>query len=115
MLCLFLNFSLWAQNEKIEDFVVSVYDRSIKVVSPDSIKTKFSVVVENKSLGKIVGKIQGSQGKVMAIMSIEPSAFSKIEVESKKGERYFFIPMAPAFQEAELIVGHQTYEIPPRN
>lgn len=112
---IFLNFSVWAQGEKIDDFVVSVYDRSIKVISPDAVRSKYIIVVENRSLGRIIGKLQGSSGKTFAIMSIEPNQFNKTSLELKKNERYFFVPMAPAFQEAELIVGHKTYEIPPKH
>lgn len=112
---LFMSFPLWSQSEKLDDFVVTIYDRSIKVVAPDAIKSKFFVVVENRSQGKVIGKLQSSSGKIFAIMSIEAGQFNKTAIDNKKGERYFYLPLAPAFQEAELIVGHKTYEIPPRH
>lgn len=107
--------TLFAQNVKIEEFVVTIFDRSMRVTSPDVIKNNFVVVIENKSLSKVVGKIQGSSGKVYHLKSIEANNFLKVTVEHKKDERYFFIPMSPPFQEAELIAGQKTYEIPPKH
>lgn len=114
-LSILLNSSfVFAQTVKIEEFVVTIYDRSMRVTSPDLLKNKFSVVIENKSLSRVVGKIQGSSGKVYHIKSIESNGFVKVSIDNKKGERFFFIPMSPPFQEAELITGQKTYEIPPR-
>lgn len=106
---------LFAETVKIEEFVVTVFDKSVKVISPDMVKDKFTVVIENRSLVKIIGKIQANSGKVFSIKSIEPNSFDKVFVDYKKGERVFFIPLAPAFQEVELIPGQKTYEIPPRH
>lgn len=112
---LLISSSVFAQNEKIEEFVVTIYDRSLKVISPDKAKNTYSIVIENKSLAKVIGKVQNSSGKIYSIVSIEPNSFSKVSVENKKGERVFFIPLSPAFQEAELIPGQKVYEIPPRH
>jgi len=97
-------------------FIVTVKEYSIRVVSPRDLQKKekkISVVIENKTISKLIGKlVQG--GIPIHYVSLAPNTFKTVEFDYKKNEKVEFIPLAPAFQEASLIIGQKTYEIPPQ-
>jgi hypothetical protein len=99
--------------ERSEAFLVKVFDNYVRVVSPDKNYTLVSVIIENKTMSKLIGKI--SKGKTdLAFLSIDPDKTKSVQVKYSKDEKLIFVPMAPASQEVELIVGKKTYEIPPQ-
>jgi len=63
---------------------------------------------------KIIGKVSIYPSKKEHFLTIEPKKHLALEISAKKGDRIFFIPLAPAFQDIELIFGLQAYEIPPK-
>lgn len=101
----------WTANSRQNTFIVSMMDRRVHVISPESISATFSVIVENKSLSKLVGKFATDEGALKYI-SLESGATETVEIIHKSGTKVFFVPMSPAFQEVELIVGKKEYEIP---
>jgi hypothetical protein len=94
-------------------FLVSAYDDRFKVVSPDKFKTPMEVIVENKTLVRLIGKIVINNDRIINFVSIDSDKFFKGLVPLKKGDILHFVPLSPAFQEVELIVGNKNYEIPP--
>lgn len=96
---------------RADTFIVSMMDRKVQVISPESVKGTFTVVVENKSLSKLVGKFSTLEGALKYI-SVESGASETVEITHRPGTKVFFVPMSPAFQEIELIVGKKEYEIP---
>jgi len=110
---LFLITSSFAE-EKAETFILEIFDSKYKVVSPNKFHDQMSVIIENKSLNKVAGKMVTSQQVVIDYVSIMPGAHQSVEVGKFKGQRIFFVPLTPPVQEIELIPGKQSYEIPPK-
>jgi hypothetical protein len=111
---LVLNFSFSVKAEERSDaFLVKVFDNYVRVVSPDKNYSLVSIIIENKTMSKLIGKVV--KGKTdLAFLSIDPDKTKSVQVKYTKEEKLLFIPMAPASQEVELIVGKKTYEIPPQ-
>ena len=99
--------------ESLGGFLVTAHDDRFKVVSPEKFKTPMEVVVENKTLTRLIGRLVVNRDKIVNFVSIEPEKYSKSQVVLKKGDLLHFVPLSPAFQEVELIVGNKNYEIPP--
>lgn len=118
VLLLFLSFSLVAKTLQLGDhkeaFQVLVLERKVKVISPLKESSKTSVVIENRTLSKLLGKIELDNGKNLGFLSIPSNGFRSLEFSVPKGRRFFFVPMSPPFQKIELIFGQRSYEIPPK-
>lgn len=100
--------------ESLDGFLVSAYDDRFKVVSPEKYKAQMEVIVENKTLVRLIGKLTINKQMNVSYISVDPEKYQKTNVKLKKGDVLHFIPLSPAFQEVELIVGNKIYEIPPR-
>jgi hypothetical protein len=100
--------------ESLDGFLVTAYDERFKVISPEKFKTPMDVVIENKTLVRLVGKLVINNNTNTNYFSIEPDKYQKAVINLKKNDRIHFYPLSPAFQEVELIVGNKTYEIPPK-
>lgn len=109
---LFLSLQVSAA-ELQETFVVTIHDKFVKVVAPDKFHSRLSVILENKSLVKIYGKIEyGSAEPIYT--SIYPQESRSIDIKPGENDKIIFTPMSPPFQEIELIFGRKSYEIPPQ-
>jgi hypothetical protein len=100
--------------ESLDGFLVSAYDDRFKVISPEKFKSPMEVVIENKTLVRLVGKLSVNNQVAASFLSIDPEKYQTARVVLKKGDILHFVPLSPAFQEVELIVGNRTYEIPPK-
>lgn len=100
--------------ESLNGFLVSGYDDRFRVVSPEKYKTPMEVIIENKTLVRLIGKVVVNSKTVTGFVSVEPEKYQKVMVNIKKGDILHFIPLSPSFQEVELIVGNKIYEIPPK-
>lgn len=109
--CLFLSVNALAI-ESFDGFLISAYDDRYRIVSPEKFKSSMEIVVENKTLSRLIGKVLLNHKKNVAFLSIEPEKYKKINISLKKEDILHFYPLSPAFQEVELIVGNKTYEIP---
>ena len=109
---------LWSVNlwsiETFDGFLVTAFDDRFKVVSPEKFKENMEVVVENKTLTRLIGKFVLNNTKIIGFVSIGPEKYQKTNVILKKSDILHFYPLSPAFQEVELIVGNKNYEIPPK-
>lgn len=99
--------------EKSEAFLVTLVDKGIKVVSPDKYFPEMSIIIENKTLTKILGKVERAGGEIITYVNIPSGETRSLDVSMKQGEEIFFVSLAPAFQETALVVGKKSYEIPP--
>jgi hypothetical protein len=96
---------------KSEGFVIQIHDRSISVLSPETKKNLFSVIVENKSLSNQVGKfIIGN--KILKFVAVASGKAETVEIENKSPQNVTFVPVSPAFQEVPLEHGKKAYEVP---
>lgn len=114
----FILFFVFSQKglsyEKADSFVVKVYDEKVRVLSPKKYDPLLKVVIENKTLSKITGKVETGSGEVLAFVSILPAKFTSVSVKSLKSEKVFFVPLSPPLQRVELKIGNKPYEIPPK-
>jgi hypothetical protein len=96
---------------KTEGFVIQIHDRSMKILSPESKKNFFSVIVENKSLTNQIGKfIVGN--KILKFVAVSSGKAETVEIENKSPQNVIFVPVSPAFQEVPLEHGKKAYEVP---
>lgn len=100
--------------ESLDGFLVESLDSSFRVVSPQKFKAKMEVIVENKTLTKMVGRLHVNHKATALYYTIAPGSYEKKIVDLKKGDILHFVPISPPFQEVELIVGNKIYEIPPK-
>ena len=99
--------------ESLDGFLVSAYDDRFAVISPEKFKPTMEVIIENKTLVRLVGKLTINRSTNASYISVESDKFQKANVKLKKGDLLHFVPLSPAFQEVELIVGNKKYDIPP--
>jgi len=100
--------------EKADAFIVKVYDTKVKVVSPVKDDPNLSVIIENKTLVDIRGKIETGRGEILNYVNIKSRASTSLKLKRKDKEKIFFIPQSPPFQKVELKLGNRPYEIPPQ-
>ena len=100
--------------ESLDGFLVSAYDDRFKVISPEKFKPTMEVIIENKTLVRLVGKLTINHSTNVTFLSIDSEKYQKANVKLKKGDLLHFVPLSPAFQEVELIVGNKNYDIPPK-
>lgn len=116
-LLIFIFFSSFTQSfayENAEAFMVYLLEDRVKVLSPQKYHKNQAVIIENKTLTKVIGKIKNQEDKVLRYVNILPGEFKSIEVVIKKGENIYFVPMIPSFQEVILSFGKRSYEVPPK-
>lgn len=96
---------------KPESFIIQLNDQNVSVLSPETKRNMFTVIVENKSMTDQVGKfIAGS--KIIKFISVKAGKNETVEIENKTSAPVTFIPVSPAFQEVPLLFGKKAYEIP---
>ncbi len=100
--------------ESLDGFLVTALDDRFKVVSPAKYKPSMEIIIENKTLVRLIGKLSLNNQKAASFVSIDPEKYQKLTIKLKKGDILHFVPLTPAFQEVELIVGNKNYEIPPK-
>lgn len=100
--------------ESLDGFLVEGLDNSFKVISPEKFKAKMEVIVENKTLMKLVGRLHVNHKPSSVFYTVQPGKYEKKIIDLKKGDILHFVPLSPPFQEVELVVGNKIYEIPPK-
>ncbi len=103
--------------EKADAFIVKIYDAKVKVLSPVKDDPNLSVIIENKTLVDIRGKVETGRGEILNYVKISPRSSASLELKKDKNnkrEKIFFIPQSPPFQRVELRLGSKPYEIPPQ-
>lgn len=84
------------------------------MLSPKAYHPDISILIENKMSSNVFGKIVKKNGQVVAEVAIVQGEFKAVPLGMKSEDRIFFIPYAPAQQSVELIIGKDSYEIPPK-
>lgn len=100
--------------ESSNGFLITAFDDRFKIVSPEKFRSPMEVIVENKTLSRLVGKVIVNNKINAGFTSVDSDKYQRIIVNLKKGDLLHFIPLSPAFQEVELVVGNKIYEIPPK-
>ncbi|OUR99953.1 hypothetical protein A9Q84_02675 [Halobacteriovorax marinus] len=98
--------------ERADAFIVTAYNKQFKVLSPAKRTKKISVIIENKTLVKLIGEVVNENGTDREIVTIKPGKYKSVELVFEKNTKYYFIPLSPAFQKVVLDFGKKAYEIP---
>lgn len=119
-LFLFLFSFISLSQERSSAFIITAHGDYYKVLGPSALvglntitkSQTVAVIIENKTLSKLVGKIESGQKDQVEFVTIEAGQSKSIDLTLKKGHKYYFYPLSPAFQRVELMIGKKAYEIP---
>lgn len=109
------NFLITDACSSIEEhtgFIVTANEKNFSVISASKFSPKMEIVIENKTSVRLIGRIMLNRTSNVEFVSIEPQAYKKFEVNLKAQDILHYMPINPAFQEIELIVGNKKYEVP---
>jgi hypothetical protein len=107
-----LTISITWGSQSYKSFIIRIYSDYSKVISPRKFTSNISTILENKSQILIRGRLQKNNGEVIRRLSLAPNKTMSVNLKLDKGESAYFIPESPPFQELELSIGNNTYEIP---
>ena len=110
----FLFISSTIASEKGESFLVRSFDDHIQVIAPQKYFPDQTVVIENKTLLKLIGKLQTKDLEQVRHVAIEPGKYQSLKIPNPNQGPLVFIHLSPSFQEVELRIGQEAYEIPPK-
>lgn len=111
---LFITSQAFGEITEHNGFIVRSLDNRFEVISPTKYRPKMEVVIENKTNLRMLGRIMINRSRNIEYVSIEAGEYKKYVVDLKKNDILHYLPLNPAFQEIELIVGNKFYEIPPK-
>ena len=100
--------------EKVDLFIIKMFSERVVVLSPGKMESTLRVIIENRTLSKLIGKITNQDDKILSNVAIDPNKARSVSLSINKGDQFFFIPLSPAFQEVPLKIGSKPYEIPPK-
>lgn len=101
----------WGQ-ERSETFIVRNFEGHVQVLAPKKMYDEQSVIIENRTLEKLVGRLSTPDDKHVKHIAIKPKKSKSIQLPGKGHSHLIFVPLSPAFQSVELKVGMESYEIP---
>jgi hypothetical protein len=107
-----IQFSCLAVHEKSDAFIIKANPRYFKILSPVKVKKNIGLIVQNKSLVKLVGKLVNDEDKIIELISIESGKSKAVEFRFNKAKKFYFVPISPPFQKIELKLGEKSYEVP---
>lgn len=99
--------------DAVEAFKIQLHDRKMVVESPAKTSVMYAVEIQNLSMNDVIGKFHAA-GSDLKFVSVKSSETKSVEFKTNGKHVVHFQPLAPAFQEVELIAGKKTYEIPPQ-
>ena len=100
--------------ERSYAFIVTMHGEYVKVVSPKEYTSDTTVIIENKTLSRVYGKVTTQTGRLISMFSVPSLKVRTVPLKLKAGEEAFVVPLAPAFQSFKLKFGNLSYEIPPK-
>lgn len=99
--------------QRADSFIISAYSDHYKVLAPTSTAKNISIIIENKMLVNLIGRVESSKGALIENIRVPAGEYRTIDLKtSYANEVYSFIPLSPAFQSVELKIGQEAYEIP---
>jgi glycerol-3-phosphate responsive antiterminator len=107
---LLFSITSWAY-EKADAFIVTAQPDHYAVLSPVQIKSKIGLIIQNKTLSKIIGKLITEDEEILDI-TIKSGKTKSVEFKYSKNNKYYFLPIFPPFQKIELKRGERSYEVP---
>lgn len=98
--------------EQSNAFIISINDSGNKVIAPETVDKKVGVIINNRTLSDVRGKIVNEDRSVVINVNILSNNSESFEVPYSKDGKLTFIPISPSFQEVVLVVGEKSYEVP---
>jgi hypothetical protein len=95
-----------------EAFIVRSHDQKVEVIAPKKFHPEQVVMVENRTTQDLIGYVQTQDGKNKVHLRVKPSKYVSVSLPGQNAQRFVFVPLSPPFQEVELVVGREVYEIP---
>ena len=95
--------------------IIKFYPSRVLVLCHSQFNTEVSIRIENKTLTKLIGKVVDENGETLIYFAIDSQKNYTDGLKMKKGKKYSFVPLSPAFQEVPLEIGAKPIEIPPRS
>ena len=99
---------------RVEAFTVELYGGKTGVFSPRRHHPRTHLIVKNKTLSSLLGRVEDSAGEVKKYVSIASNETLSFPLGMDRGGRLFFVPVSPPLQAYELKIGTPFYEIPPK-
>jgi hypothetical protein len=103
--------TLYSQ-ERSETFIVRNFEDHVQVLAPNKMFDEQSVIIENRTLEKLIGRLSTPDGQNVEFVAIKPKKSKSLKLTGKGHKKLIFVPLSPAFQSVELNVGMESYEIP---
>lgn len=105
------SFKAYAQ-ERSETFIVRNFESYVQVLAPYKMHDEQSVIIENKTLEKLIGRLSTPDGKHVEFVAVDPKGSKSLQLPGQGHKSLIFVPLSPAFQSVKLKVGMDSYEIP---
>lgn len=111
---LFSQVLVFAQRvERSEAFIIKAMPNYYKVVSPVRLRgDQVAVILQNKTLSSIRGKFVNSKEENLKFITVKSGEEESVEFKFNRKDKFYFIPLDPAFQKVILNIGKSAYEIP---
>lgn len=94
-------------------FRISFHNYFYRAIFPQKLTQHSRVIVENKTNGFILGKIQDDRFNNLAFLFIAGRRNRSFFIKNFKDyKQLFYIPLSPPLQAIPLTAGQLTYEIP---
>lgn len=93
--------------------MIQLYGEKVRVSAPLYYHPRAHLIIENRTLASVSGRIENLAGAVKKYVSVLPNQTHSLALGGG-GERLFFVSLSPPLQALELKIGNLTYEIPPQ-
>ena len=91
-------FGFWA-GPGGEVFHIEISDKKVKVFRPTM--DSFRLVIQNKTLVRLVGKIVYKNSQ--KFIAVDSGAHKSFKLQDFKGESVFFVPLVPPLERIQLL------------
>ncbi len=100
--------------QQADAFILEITDKRTRILSPTQWSISLNLIVKNKTLLKLIGRLENQDQKVLKYFTIDPRKDYSLPLPEPKGNRLFFVSMVPPMQKMELKIGSPPREIPPQ-
>ena len=98
--------------QRVDAFMIELYGRKTKIISPPRYHPRTHLIIKNRTLASVTGRVENVAGKVEKYVSIRSGKTLSIQLGERAREPLFFVALSPPLQAFELRIGNPPYEIP---
>ena len=98
-----------ASAQYADSFIITHFDKGVKVVSPAKEKEIYSIIIENKGSKRFVGKIE-SDKTIYSLFTVKPNESHSFKVDFKPDGPLRFMSLAPAFDTINFKFGNVNFQ-----